>query len=184
MNARGTENALRRISGSVFRVFGRTRMIRRFRFVPLFVLLAARADAAPVMPMGFERLHSDDSGRTWRETGRIRQPLAMAKATVRTSMRGQGYSLVHDIASDNKRSLQFWRRTDEDVILVLWQEDLRTTGVAWGLSNRDGDNRTETPKPAGSSSSVDKTPFEIRSGNPGNPERRKPETEQNKGSEP
>lgn len=112
----------------------------------LFAFFAAVLSgvAAPTMPMGFETQTTNATGRTWRETGILSQPYAMAMATVRASMLGQGYGVVHDIdeGPNATRSLQLWRRADEDVILMLWQEDLYTTGVAWGLSAR-GDEAIE-----------------------------------------
>lgn len=107
--------------------------------IPLLLATVPAASAAPVMPMGFESRRSDDSGRTWREMGTLAQPYAMARITVCSSMRGQGYKRIHDIAENASatRSLQLWRRADEDVILMFWQEDLYTTGVAWGLVSRE-----------------------------------------------
>ena len=104
-------------------------------FAPLF------ASALPRMPMGFKASFSNDTGRTWRQMGTLPQPFAMARATVKTSMLGQGYKLVHDIAEgDNAtRRLLFWRKEEEDVILMIWQEDLYTTGVSWGISKRGTD---------------------------------------------
>ena len=106
---------------------------------------ASVAVASPSMPMGFEAQMTNATGRTWRETGILAQPYAMAKASVRSSMLGQGYGIVHDIdeGPNATRSLQLWRRRDEDVILMLWQEDLYTTGVAWGLSARGGEETAE-----------------------------------------
>lgn len=97
------------------------------------------ATAAPRMPMGFKVSFSNETGKTWCEIGSLPQPFAMARATLRSSMAGQGYKLVHDIAEGDAatRRLLFWRREDEDVILMIWQEDLYTTGVSWGISKRD-----------------------------------------------
>ncbi len=99
------------------------------------------AIAGPAMPMGFKAAVSNDTGKTWRETGTLAQPLAMARVAVRSSMVGQGYALVHDIAeSENApRRFQLWRRGQEDVILMIWQEDPYTTGISWGLSERNGE---------------------------------------------
>ncbi len=101
-----------------------------------------RAESAPALslPLGFEPATSNATGRTWRQTGSLPQPFAMARATLRASMLGQGYTLVHDIAeSDNAtRRLQLWRHAGGDVILMLWQQDLSTTGLACGVSPRDG----------------------------------------------
>jgi len=116
----------------------------------LFAFFAAVLSgvAAPTMPMGFETQTTNATGRTWRETGILSQPYAMAMATVRASMLGQGYGVVHDIdeGPNATRSLQLWRREDEDVILMLWQEDLYTTGVAWGLSARGDEAIEEEPR--------------------------------------
>lgn len=115
-----------------------------FVFAAAAVLACPAARADPSMPMGFEAQTTNATGRTWRETGLLAQPYAMAKASVRSSMLGQGYALVHDISEGPTatRSLQLWRRADEDAILMLWQEDLYSTGVAWGLSAR-GDVESE-----------------------------------------
>lgn len=115
-----------------------------FVFAAMAVLACSAAHAEPSMPMDFETQTTNATGRTWRETGLLRQPYAMASATVRASMLGQGYALVHDISEGPTatRSLQLWRRADEDAILMLWQEDLYSTGVAWGLSAR-GDDESE-----------------------------------------
>ena len=105
-----------------------------FLFMPLLV------SALPRMPMGFKAAVSNDTGKTWRETGSLSQPLAMARVSIRSSMIGQGYVLVHDIAEGENavRRLQLWRSGSEDVILMIWQEDLYTTGISWGLSERNG----------------------------------------------
>ena len=117
--------------------------------VSMAVLLSVSAIAAPQMPMGFKVSFSSDSGRAWRQTGTLPQPFAMARATVAASMRRQGYELVHDIAESETaiRRLLFWRRNDEDVILMLWQEDLWTTGVSWGISTRGSDEGENVPFP-------------------------------------
>ena len=103
------------------------------------------AFAAPRMPMGFRASFSNDTGRTWRQMGTLPQPMAMALAAVRAAMLGQGYELVHDIAENDNSAhrLLFWRREDEDIILMLWQEDLYNTGVSWGISKRGTDAEDE-----------------------------------------
>ena len=116
-------------------------MNRLASIVCALLAITLGAAAEPTMPMGFVPATSNATGRAWRETGTLPQPLAMARVTVRASMTAQGYSLVHDIAeSENaSRRIQLWRRRDEDVILMLWQETLYDTGLAWGLSNRNED---------------------------------------------
>lgn len=105
----------------------------------ILLLLPRSLFAAPQMPQGFVVAVTNSSGKTWHEIGSLPQPFAMARATLNTSMRAQGYKLVHDIAeNDNsKQRLFFWRREDEDVILMIWQEDLYTTGISWGISIGD-----------------------------------------------
>lgn len=115
---------------------------RKIVFFALFpLLLPLFSPAAPQMPMGFKPTFSNDTGRTWRQMGTLPQPFAMARATVKTAMLGQGYELVHDIAENDNatRRLLFWRKEEEDVILMIWQEDLYTTGVSWGISKRGTD---------------------------------------------
>lgn len=116
----------------------------------LSVLHTPSVSAAPRMPQGFRTAVTNSSGKTWREIGSLPQPFAMARTTMKTAMIAQGYELVHDIAEgDNAiRRLLFWRREDEDVILMIWQEDLYTTGISWGISNRD-DSEPHAPKPKG-----------------------------------
>ena len=109
------------------------------------VMLPSSAYAAPQMPMGFKPTFSNDTGRTWRQMGILPQPFAMARAAVKTAMTGQGYKLVHDIAENENatRRLLFWRKEEEDVILMVWQEDLYSTGVSWGISKRGTDAENE-----------------------------------------
>ena len=111
----------------------------------LAVLLPVLAWTAPQMPMGFKVAFSNDTGRTWRQMGTLSQPFAMSLATVKTSMSGQGYTLVHDIAENANatRRLLFWRKDEDDVILMIWQEDLYNTGVSWGISKRGADGDEE-----------------------------------------
>ncbi len=99
------------------------------------------------MPMGFERLAQDDSGKTWRETGHIAQPFAMARISLRAAMLRQGFFLVHDIAADDKGSprLQTWRRRGgDDVLLMMWQVDPYTTGISWGFSVAEGSDERQS----------------------------------------
>lgn len=113
--------------------------------VLLAVLMPLSAGAAPQMPMGFRPTFSNDTGRTWRQMGTLPHPFAMSLAAVKTSMSGQGYRLVHDIAENDNatRRLLFWRREEDDVILMIWQEELYNTGVAWGISKRGSDGDDE-----------------------------------------
>ena len=114
-------------------------LVVHFCFLPILLLFSVAASAAPRMPMGFKTAVTNSSGKTWCEIGSLPQPFAMARATIKTAMIAQGYDLVHDIAENDNatRRLLFWRREEEDVILMLWQEDLYTTGISWGISNRD-----------------------------------------------
>lgn len=125
------------------RIF-RPHLRRAASAVLLAVLLPLSTWAAPQMPMGFKPTFSNDTGRTWRQMGTLPQPFAMARAAVKTAMAGQGYKLVHDIAENENatRRLLFWRKEEEDVILMVWQEDLYNTGISWGISKRgdDGDD--------------------------------------------
>lgn len=111
------------------------------KIASIAVFLPILAYAAPQMPMGFQPTFSNDTGRTWRQMGTLRQPFAMARATMKAAMLGQGYALVHDIAEDDNstRRLLLWRKEGEDIILMIWQDDLYTTGVSWGISKRGDD---------------------------------------------
>ena len=95
-------------------------------------------NAIIALPLCFVAATTNLTGRSWRETGTIDQPFAMARVSVASSMRGGGWTLVHDIAESeqSERRLQLWRSAGggEEAIVMLWAADPFTTGLAWGLS--------------------------------------------------
>ena len=107
--------------------------------------------ALPTMPVDFKPASNDATGKTWRETGELKMPLAMGLVTLKSAMTAQGYSLKHDI-SDAKSSghhLFLWKKGDEEIIMSVWEKTISTTGCSWGVSLKEGqsDNK-KTAKPA------------------------------------
>lgn len=109
------------------------------RVVILLFFACCNLFAFPAMPLEFKPTFSNNVGNTWREMGQMPNPVAMANIIVKTALTGQGYKLVHDISEEGlpNQHLQFWQRSDEDIILMLWKIDISTTGLAWGISARD-----------------------------------------------
>ena len=93
------------------------------------------ASADPVLPSGFHIRFSDESGKTWRQTGVIDGSLSDGLAAIRESFVGQGYSERYDIPDGTgERHVLLWSRSDEDVILMVWTTSDGTTGCSWGIS--------------------------------------------------
>jgi len=100
--------------------------------LPLFFALAE-----PKMPIGFKASATQPENSTWREYGSLPQPYVMAVAAVKAGMEAQGYTLKHDIKADEnaKQCVMLWEKTDEKIIVMMWQIDIKETGCAWGVSN-------------------------------------------------
>lgn len=105
----------------------------------LLFFVCCNVFAFPSMPLEFKPTFSNDLGNTWREMGQMPNPIAMANIIVKTALTSQGYKLVHDISEEGltNQRLQYWQRSDEDIILMLWKIDVYVTGLAWGISSRD-----------------------------------------------
>ena len=103
-------------------------------------LAAAAAFADPKMPQGFVATNKDDSGLTWAETGTIGLGFAEATTKVKTSMRSQGYKLKHEISEKSLPGIRvyLWQKGAEEVIVVAWTIDFRTSGISWGVSAKEG----------------------------------------------
>ena len=98
-------------------------------------LLSAAAVADPVMPDGFRMTFSDETGKTWRQTGVFPVSPSNALETLRETFRKQGYSERYDIpGGSDERHLLLWTRKDEDVILMVWKRRDGRTGCSWGIS--------------------------------------------------
>ena len=107
----------------------------RFAAMVSVALLSAAAAADPVMPDGFRMTFSDETGKTWRQTGVFPVSPSNALETLRETFRKQGYSERYDIpGGSNERHLLLWTRKDEDVILMVWKTQDNTTGCSWGIS--------------------------------------------------
>lgn len=103
------------------------------------VQVSSNGSVAEFLPAGVEILTSDESGKTWRQSGFLHQPFAMALVTVRTAMLRYGFHLVHDMGEEvsTDRRIQLWRDGKKDIIVMLWSDGLYSTGVSWGESVRD-----------------------------------------------
>ena len=115
----------------------------RLRAAALFTIVAMVAFsvlAAPKMPLGFVATNRDDSGLTWAETGTIGLGFAEATARIKSSMRTQGYKLKHEIFEKSLPVILFflWQKGAEEVIVMAWTIDFRTSGISWGLSAKEG----------------------------------------------
>lgn len=103
------------------------------------------------MPSDFKIVQNDTTGKTWRETGELKMPVAMGLVTIKSAMLAQGYALKHDIF-DKKvpgQHLFLWVKGDEEIIMSVWEKTLSTTGCSWGLSLKEGqsDNKNTAAKP-------------------------------------
>lgn len=112
----------------------------RSHFIVAAVLAAATALARPTMPQGFVATSRDDSGLTWAETGTIKLGFAEATTKIKSSMRSQGYKLKHEIFEKSLPGIRFflWQKGAEEVILMAWTIDFRTSGISWGMSAKEG----------------------------------------------
>ena len=117
------------------------------RLVVAAVLLAAAAAfASPKMPQGFVATSRDESGLTWAESGTIRLGFAEATTKIKSSMRSQGYKLKHEIYEKALPGIRvfLWQKGAEEVIVMAWTIDFRTSGICWGVSAKE---RTAAPVP-------------------------------------
>ena len=106
--------------------------------------------ALPTMPPDFKIIREDASGKTWRETGELKMPLAMGLVTLRSSMRTQGYALKHDIFDKKSPTshILLWIKGEEEIIMSVWEKTLSTTGCSWGLSLKEGQGQSDNNKAA------------------------------------
>ncbi len=107
------------------------------------------AGVLPTMPEGFRKIFSDETGKTWRETGEFALAPDEALALVSTSMTNQGYVVRHDIGGKKGwsagRVLLFSKgESDDEIIVSLWRKADNLTGCSWGVSSR-GPAKTASP---------------------------------------
>ena len=121
----------------------------------LFAVSSAVSPAlssVPVPPSSFEKTgKTDESGMSWRETGRMKTALTNAVEELKASFGAQGYEFAYDIARapDDPRHILFWSGATNDLLAMVWRVSDVETGVRWGLSPRADFSSGTAPDPAG-----------------------------------
>lgn len=99
--------------------------------------------SVPVPPSSFEKIgKTDESGTSWRETGRMKTALTNAVEELKASFGAQGYEFTYDIAQtpDDPRHILFWTGATNDLLAMVWRVSDVETGVRWGFTLRAPEN--------------------------------------------
>src|SRR5574344_2062791 len=89
------------------------------------------------MPVKRSVEYSDDSGKSWRESGLMSASFVAAQQAWELALRREGWRFVRVIGIDtetNKR-LEVWRKNTDTLMLCLWSCSTSKTGYMWGIQN-------------------------------------------------
>ena len=95
---------------------------------------AAVAIHAPFsVPAGAEVLSRDDSGKTWRMSGRLERSLAEGRKALADALAAAGWHQRHETPLDKAGThlLSLWTKGGESLLLLVWQGG-DSTYFSWG----------------------------------------------------
>lgn len=107
-------------------------------FILLLVCMVFVFAAGFSMPVKRSVEYSDDSGKSWRESGIMSASFVASQQAWELALRREGWRFVRVIGIDtetNKR-LEVWRKNTDTLMLCLWSCSTSSTGYMWGIQNK------------------------------------------------
>lgn len=107
-------------------------------FILLLVCMVFVFAAGFSMPVKRSVEYSDDSGKSWRESGIMSASFVASQQAWELALRHEGWRFVRVIGIDtetNKR-LEVWRKNTDTLMLCLWSCSTSSTGYMWGIQNK------------------------------------------------
>jgi len=100
-----------------------------------FIFMALAALAVRIeLPPGSTVSLSDDTGKSWTQTGENDCSLLSARDKWNASLKRQGWTLKNEFTPVKSADQYFsvWRREGRRIILMLWRIDSGKSGFSWG----------------------------------------------------
>lgn len=117
-------------------------MVTKIRLFALVIAACLAATAAvPVerpfrLPIAARDVEHSRDGKGWLESGVMTVPFVQAEGSFKAALAQSGWKYLHAVAlgKGNSHTLYTWRRSGNELTLMLRRIDVNRTAFSWGLA--------------------------------------------------